>query len=138
MGACTVVMVGREAKEDTTVEDSVDTVGREAKADTTPPMMVAKVEEAAFRWLVESVDSVDTVDGGKQRRRAFRCLVEMLEQKMKKKKMACTVIMGETMVRREAKEARVATTVGDYSFYSEVQGIVALFGGVITLEMLMK
>jgi len=33
------------------------------------------------------------------------------------------------MVRREAKEARVATTVGDYSFYSEVQGIVALFGG---------
>merc|ERR1712161_37239 len=110
------VMVGREAKEDTTVEDSVDTVGREAKADTTPPMMVAKVEEAAFRWLVETVDSVDTVDGGKQRRRAFRCLVEMLEQKTKKKKMACTVIMGETMVRREAKEARVATTVGDYSF----------------------
>merc|ERR1712238_379897 len=124
-----------------TVEDSVDTVGREAKADTTPPMMVAKVEEAAFRWLVETVDSVDTVDGGKQRRRAFRtmvakveeaafrCLVEMLEQKTKKKKMACTVIMGETMVRREAKEARVATMEGDYSFYSEVQGIVALFGG---------
>jgi len=33
------------------------------------------------------------------------------------------------MVRREAKEARVATMEGDYSFYSEVQGIVALFGG---------
>merc|ERR1712238_566545 len=84
----------------------------EAKQEDTTPTMVAKVEEAAFRWLVETVDSVDTVDGGKQRRRAFRCLVEMLEQK-----------------RREAKEARVATMEGDYSFYSEVQGIVALFGG---------
>merc|ERR1712238_559257 len=142
--ACTVVMVGREAKEDTTVEDSVDTMGREAKADTTPPMMVAKVEEAAFRWLVETEDSVERVDTvgregkevttpmmiAKVEEAAFRCLVEMLEQKMKKKKMACTVIIGEThMVGREAKEARVATTVGDYSFYSEVQGIVALFGG---------
>merc|ERR1712238_642079 len=97
--ACTVVMGGREAKEDTTV----DTVGREAKADTTPPMMVAKVEEAAFRWLVEMVDSVDTVGGGEQRRKAICCSVEMLEQKMKKKKMACTVIMGEDMVGREAR-----------------------------------
>merc|ERR1712238_172122 len=83
-----------------------DTVGREAKEDTTPPTMVAKVEEAAFR-----------------------CLVEMLEQKMKKKKMACTVGAMLVMVGREAKEARVATMEGDYSFYSEVQGIVALFGG---------
>merc|ERR1712161_120618 len=99
--------VGTEEEEDDGVYGGYG--GREAKEDTTV-----------------DPDTVDTVGREAKEGATFRCLVEMLEQKMKKKKMACTVIMGETMVGREA---RVATTVGDYSFYSEVQGIVALFGG---------